>query len=79
MTSPLRHCQYRQLHKEEAARNEVEAKLHAANETLDEKEKQIMTVTAQKDAEIYRLSDEVRGKKSTSFLPFLPFLAFLTF
>ena len=71
MTSPLHHLfliPYRQLHKEEAARNEVEAKLHAANETLEETEKQISTVTAQKDGEIYRLSEEVTPKVNTLLL-----------
>ena len=48
-----------QLNREEAARNEVEAKLNAATETLDEKEKQFNASIAQKDAEIYRISEEV--------------------
>jgi polyhydroxyalkanoate synthesis regulator phasin len=47
------------LNSEEAARNEVEAKLNAATETLDEKEKQFTATVAHKDAEIYRLSEEV--------------------
>ena len=53
----------------------MEAKLHAANETLEETEKQISTVTAQKDAEIYRLSEEVRRTtpKVNTFLLFLSF------
>ena len=59
ITSPPNSAHSRQLHKEEAARNEVEAKLNAATETLDEKEKHILSITAQKDAEIYRLSEEV--------------------
>ena len=50
-----------QLNREEAARNEVEAKLNAASETLDEKEKQFNATVAQKDAEIYRLSEHVRS------------------
>ena len=51
-----------QLHVEESARNEVEAKLNAATETLDEKEKQLNETVAQKDTEIFRLSEEVKKK-----------------
>ena len=39
----------------------MEAKLNAATETLDEKEKQLNETVAQKDTEIYRLSEEVKN------------------
>ena len=41
----------------------MEAKLNAASETLDENEKKFNETVAKKDGEIWRLSEEVRGRR----------------
>ena len=51
---------FHQLHREEAARNELEAKLNTTNDQLEELQKKYDTAVREKDDEIRQLKEEVR-------------------
>lgn len=53
--SPL----FLQLHREEAARNELEAKLNTTNDQLEELQKKYDIAVREKDDEIRQLKEEV--------------------
>ena len=48
-----------QLHREEAARNELEAKLNTTNDQLEELQKKYDIAVREKDDEIRQLKEEV--------------------